>query len=384
MFEGLRYLVIGSGFSGAVLAERIASGLGENVLVLEKRDHVGGNSWSSAEAETNIECHWYGSHIFHTRHDDVWDYVRRFGKFTGYRHRVMTEHAGRVFSMPISLDTINAFYGKNLKPCHVEAFIREEAESAHIMTPRNLEEKAITLIGRPLYEALIKGYTRKQWNRDPRELPAQIITRLPVRTDYNTCYFGDPYQGIPVDGYGRLITRLLTHERITVRTGVDFDSELRREAEARPELTLIYTGRIDRYFDCCYGELEWRSLRFEFETVNVRDYQGISVMNYADADVPYTRIHEFKHYHPERAEIFDSGKSVICREYPLDHAAGREPYYPVNSAANQALYARYREQADRLPGTIFCGRLGTYAYCDMDVAIKQALDVFAQHFAPLA
>ncbi|MDR2727183.1 MAG: UDP-galactopyranose mutase, partial [Deltaproteobacteria bacterium] len=284
--------------------------------------------------------------------------------------------------MPISLDTINAFYGTRLKPYEVESFLRKEAESAGIREPRNLEEKAVSLIGRPLYEALIKGYTRKQWNRDPRELPAAIITRLPVRADYNTCYFSDPYQGVPVEGYGRLIARLLAHERITVRTGVDFDGELRRLAAARPDLTVIYTGMIDRYFDWCYGELEWRSLRFEFETVNVRDYQGVSVMNYADADVPYTRIHEFKHYHPERTEAFACAKSVICREYPLDHAAGREPYYPVNSAANQALYARYRQRADSLRKVIFCGRLGTYAYCDMDVAVKQALDIFARDIAP--
>ena len=382
MFEGLRYLVIGSGFSGAVLAERIASALEAPVLVLDKRAHIGGNAWSSREPETGIECHWHGSHIFHTRHEDVWDYVRRFGEFTGYRHKVMTECAGRVFSMPISLDTINAFYGKNLKPAEAEAFIREEAASADIREPRNLEEKAVSLIGRPLYEALIKGYTRKQWNRDPRDLPAEIIARLPVRADYNTCYFNDPHQGIPADGYGRLIARLLAHERITVRTGVEFDGKLRQWAETRPDMTVIYTGMIDRYFDCCYGDLEWRSLRFEFETVNVRDYQGISVMNYADAHVPYTRIHEFKHYHPERTEAFACGKSVICREYPLDHATGREPYYPVNSAANQTLYARYRERADSLRNVAFCGRLGDYAYYDMDAAIKQALNVFARRIAP--
>ena len=382
MFEGLRYLVVGSGFSGAVLAERIASVLGEAVLVLEKRDHVGGNAWSSVEPETGIECHWHGSHIFHTRRGEVWDYVRRFGEFNGYRHRVMSEHAGRVFSMPISLDTINSFYGKNLKPYEVEEFIRGEAESAGIRAPRNLEEKAVSLIGRPLYEALIKGYTRKQWNRDPRDLPASIIARLPVRADYYPGYFSDPHQGIPVDGYGRLIGRMLTHERITVRTGVDFDGELRSEAEARPDLTVIYTGMIDRYFDCCCGALEWRSLRFEFETVRVRDYQGVSVMNYADAEVPYTRIHEFKHYHPERTEVYAGNRSVICREYPLDHAAGREPYYPVNSAANQALYARYRERADSLRRVMFCGRLGAYAYFDMDAAVKQALDLFARDIAP--
>lgn len=382
MFEGLRYVVIGSGFSGAVLAERIATTLDVPVLVLERRDHVGGNAWSSPEPETGIECHWYGSHIFHTRHERVWNYVCRFGAFTDYRHRVMTEHAGRVYSMPISLDTINSFYGTNLKPHAVDAFIRGEAAAEGIATPRNLEEKAISLIGRPLYQALIHGYTKKQWNRDPRELPADIITRLPVRSDYNTCYFSDPYQGIPRDGYGELLARMLRHPRITVRTGVDFCGELQKEAERTPGLTIIYTGMIDRYFDDRLGKLEWRSLCFAFETVAVQDYQGISVMNYADAEAPYTRIHEFKHYHPERQEVFAAPRSVICREYPQDFAPGREPYYPVNNPANQALYARYKDMAATLPHVLFCGRMGNYTYCDMDVAVKLALELFDTAIAP--
>ena len=381
MVSSFRYLVVGSGFSGAVLAERIAEELGEPVLVLERRDHIGGNAFSSVDEETGIECHRYGSHIFHTRHEDVWRYVLRFGAFSSYRHHVLTEYRDRVYSMPISLDTINRFYDRNLKPHEAEAFIREEAGKAGIRVPENLEEKAISLVGRPLYEAFVKGYTWKQWNRDPRELPPEIINRLPVRASYNTEYFSDPYQGIPLDGFGTLIGRMLAHPRISVRTGVDFDAHMLEGRDAQ----VFYTGMIDRYFGYRLGELEWRSLRFEYETVPVADYQGVSVMNYADRDVPFTRIHEFKHYHPEREAVFTSPRTVICREYPQDFARDREAYYPVNNATNQTLYGNYLELAKKeAPQVSFCGRLGGYRYCDMDVAIKMSLDLFEQRVRPNA
>ena len=378
MFDGFKYIIVGSGFTGAVLAERIAEVLAEPVLVLERRDHHGGNAYSSIDPDTGIECHRYGSHIFHTRHREVWDYVRRFGEFSGYRHHVLTEHQGQVFSMPISLDTINRFYKISLKPHEAQHFIRTEAEASGIAESRNLEEKAISLIGRPLYEAFIRDYTRKQWNRDPRELPADIITRLPVRSSYNTEYFSDPWQGIPLDGYGALLGKILDHPRIALRLRTDVDAAMLAGARAR----VFHTGMIDRHFDYRLGELAWRSLRFDCETVGVADFQGVSVMNYADADVPFTRIHEFKHYHPEREAVFASPRTVICREYPQDFAKGLEPYYPVNDAANQALLAQYQALVEG-SGVRFCGRLGGYVYADMDAAVRLALELFDKELRQL-
>ncbi len=371
MFDGFRYIIVGSGLTGAVLAERIAAVLAEPVLVLERRAHPGGNAYSSVDPDTGIECHRYGSHIFHTRHEHVWNYMRRFGEFTGYRHHVFTEYAGNVYSMPISLDTINRFYNRNLRPREAEAFIKAEADAAGIVRPANLEEKAVSLIGRPLYEAFIKGYTWKQWNRDPRELPAEIITRLPVRTNYNTEYFDDRWQGVPLDGYGALLQKMLDHPHIALRLGTNVDARMLATARGR----IFHTGMIDRHFDYCLGALEWRSLRFDWQTLDVADFQGASVMNAADRDVPYTRIHEFKHYHPERRTVFHSPRTVICREYPQDFTKGAEPYYPVNDAHNRNLHRQYQDLA-RHSGIRFCGRLGGYVYADMDTAVNAALELF--------
>ena len=373
MFSSLKYLVVGCGFSGAVFAERIASVLGEKVLIIEERNHIGGNSWSEKDPETGIECHKYGSHIFHTSNCKVWEYISKFGDFTGYRHRVLTNCRNKVYSMPINLHTINAFTGTTYSPREAAAFIAGETSKANIKTPRNLEEKAISLIGRELYEAFIKNYTIKQWGIHPAELPESIINRLPVRTTYNTDYFDDLWQGVPRKGYFSLFRNMLSSPKIEIRTGIRYE-DIRQEIPR--DCKIIFTGMIDSFFDCRFGQLDWRSLKFEWETLQLQDFQGTSVMNYADLSVPYTRIHEFKHYHPERTEVFTSKQTVICREFPDTYAAGKNAYYPVNDEKNNRLFARYREECAQLPNVIFAGRLGSYKYLNMDQAIAQALELF--------
>jgi UDP-galactopyranose mutase len=372
MFSGLKYLVVGSGLYGAVAAERIASVTGERVLVLEKRQQVGGNCQSELDPETGIEIHTYGSHIFHTSNERVWNYINQFVSFTDYRHHVQTMYKGRVFPMPISLATINSFWGTALSPQEAQVRIQQEVADAGIVEPTNLEEKAISLIGKSLYEAFIKGYTAKQWEKDPRDLPADIITRLPVRFNYNTTYFNDRWQGVPAEGYFAIFQNLLRSPLIEVRTDVDFE-DVRQLVPA--DCVVIYTGMLDAYFHHQFGQLEWRSLRFETERDPVTDFQGCTVMNYADQDVPWTRIHEFKHYNPERRAAFESPSTIVCREYPQTWRAGLEAYYPINNTRNRELCQRYQELATKTPNLIMGGRLGAYQYWDMDKAIAHALDM---------
>ncbi len=369
--ESCNYLIVGAGLWGAVLAERIASKLGERVLVIDRRAHTGGNCHSAKEPETGIECHAYGTHIFHTAVPRVWEYVRAFSEFTPYRHKVLTEYRGRVYPMPISLATINSFYNRNLRPHEVEAFIAEEAGKEAKAQPANLEEKAVSLIGRPLYEAFIKGYTQKQWGRDPIDLPAAIITRLPVRSDYNTDYFDDPWQGMPKDGYGALFDRILAHPLIDVALNVDYPDIADRVPAA---CRVFYSGPIDGFFRYSLGALQWRSLRFEREIVPYADYQGTAVLNQADFDVPFTRTHEYKHLHPERGR--QGEKSVIEREYPKAYVPGDEPYYPVNTPENERLLAAYQAKLAEFPNVTLGGRLGGYRYLDMDKTIESALACF--------
>ena len=364
-------LVVGAGLWGCVVARELAEA-GNRVLVLEARSLPGGNARSQIDPKTGIECHCYGAHIFHTSDERVWAYANRFISFTDYRHRVLTEHDGKVYFMPLGLALINAFYGTNLKPAEVPGFIAGEVAKAGLTgEPRNLEEQAISLIGRPLYEAFIKGYTQKQWNADPKDLPSFIIRRLPVRANYDIGYFNDPHQGVPREGYFTLFSRLLDHPAITVRYNTDYLA-LRESFPA--ELPVFYSGPLDAYFNYCHGALPWRGLRFEWETKPVRDWQGCTVMNYADASVPYTRIHEFKHFHPEREAVHQSEKTIICREFPADWKLGDIPYYPVNTAASAELLAKYQADAAACPNVIFGGRLGEYRYYDMDKVIARALD----------
>ncbi|CAH2029925.1 UDP-galactopyranose mutase [Trichlorobacter ammonificans] len=370
--NGLPYLIVGAGFFGAVMAERIANDLGQRVLVIDKRDHIGGNSYSALDPMTGIECHCYGSHIFHTSNRNVWEYISHFTGFNSYRHKVLTRYQGRTFIMPINLSTINSLYNLDLSPEEAARFIKEEAAREGIAAPANLEEKAISLIGRPLYEAFIRGYTIKQWQTDPRDLPESIITRLPVRCGHHYDYFDDRWQGIPWDGYGALFERMVTHPLIEVRLQTDYFAIRDQVPEA---CKVIYTGPIDRFFDYRYGVLGWRTLRFELEVVQTGDFQGTTVVNYADSETPYTRIHEFRHYHPERTG-YPTDRSVIYREYSLSCGREDDPYYPINTAQDREKYELYRRDGELLPNVLFGARLGTYRYLDMDKVIEQALELY--------
>ena len=370
-------VVVGSGFFGLTVAERCAVELGLRVLVLERRHHIGGNAYSSADPETGIEVHNYGSHLFHTSNRRVWEYVNRFTTFTDYQHRVFTRFRDRVYQMPINLGTICEFAGRALSPDEARVLVAEQAAEVPAGTATNLEEKAISLIGRPLYEAFIRGYTAKQWQTDPRELAPEIITRLPVRYTFDNRYFSDTYEGLPVDGYTAWLERMANHPNVEVRLECDF---LDQRDDVVGSVPLVYTGPLDAYFDFTEGELSWRTLDFEREVVATGDFQGTSVMNYADEDVPYTRIHEFRHFHPERD--YPTDQTVIMREFSRFAVGGDEPYYPVNTAEDRARLGRYREAARREPQVLFGGRLGTYKYLDMHMAIGSALSMFENKLRP--
>lgn len=373
----MQNFIIGAGVWGLTLARLLAEQLRQEVVLVERRQHIGGNSYSYFDSETGIECHKYGSHIFHTSNPEVWKFVSRFADFTNYRHKVLAKHNGNVYAMPINLFSINALYGENFTPAQAREFIKQEAEKCGIKEPANLEEKALSQIGAPLYDAFIRDYTAKQWNHDPRELPASIINRLPVRFSYDINYFSDPWQGVPQDGYTKLFANMVDHPNIRII----FECEYEAIKSSIPEnARVIYTGLPDALFGYKYGALEWRSLKFEWQTVDQSDFQGTAVMNYTDANYTFTRIHEFKHYNPERKKIFDSGRSVICREYPANWHKGDDAYYPVLSAANLALYERYKDEAEK-EGIILGGRLGRYKYLDMDKAIADAMTVFKEKIA---
>jgi UDP-galactopyranose mutase len=375
-------LIVGSGFFGLTVAERAASELGLKVLVIDRRSHIGGNAYSEVEPETGIEVHRYGAHLFHTSNKHVWDYVSKFTKFTDYQHRVYTNHGGEVFPLPINLGTINQFFRAAFGPDAAQALVAEQASELGDAEPRNLEEKAISLIGRPLYEAFIRDYTAKQWQTAPTDLPAEVISRLPVRYNYDNHYFSDTYEGLPVDGYTAWIERMADHPNIEVRLDTDFfdESQPFNKAAMVGKVPIVYTGAIDRYFDFVDGELSWRTLDFEQEVLEVGDFQGTPVMNYADAAVPFTRIHEFRHFHPERN--YQSEKTVIMREFSRFAEREDEPYYPVNTAEDRARLLEYRKRAASETGVFFGGRLGTYQYLDMHMAIASALIMFENKLKP--
>ena len=365
---GADLVVVGSGFYGLTVAERIASETGKRVVVLERRHHLGGNAYSEAEPETGIEVHRYGAHLFHTSNQRVWEYVNRFTRFTDYQHRVWTVSKGQTFPMPINLATICQYFGRSLSPDQARALVREQAGEVPAGEVTNLEDKAISLIGRPLYEAFVRGYTEKQWQTDPRELPAAIISRLPVRYTFDNRYFSDTWEGLPVDGYTAWLERLADHPLVDVVLDVDY---LDVRGQVPTGTPVVYTGPLDRYFDDAEGRLGWRTLDFEQEVLPVGDFQGTSVMNYADPDVPWTRIHEFRHFHPERD--YPTDRTVVVREYSRTAGPGDEPYYPIATAEDRAVLARYRERAAAEPDVYFGGRLGTYQYLDMHMAIASAL-----------
>ena len=373
--EKFDIVIVGSGFFGSTIAERITTTSNLNVAVLESRNHIGGNSYSEVNDETQIEYHKYGSHLFHTNSEKIWEYCSRFTKFNNYRHKVFTIHNNQMYSMPINLGTINQFYKTNYSPEQAKTKITEQSHNNADEEILDLESKAISLIGEDLYNAFIKGYTTKQWQTDPRDLPASIITRLPVRYNYNNEYFDDNFQGIPVDGYTKWIEKMLAKSTVFLNT--DF-FDVRNQI--KEETIVIYTGPIDRYFGYKFGELTWRTLDFELNVEDVNDFQGNSVINYADLDVPYTRIHEFKHLHPERN--YQSPKTLIMKEFSRFASREDEPYYPVNSATDREKLNKYRELIPDERNVFFGGRLGSYQYLDMHMAIASALNMFDNEIYP--
>jgi len=371
-------VIVGSGFFGLTIAERCAQDLGLRVLIVERRAHIGGNAYSEKEPDTGIEIHRYGAHLFHTSNRRVWEYANRFTDFTDYQHRVFSIYKGRVYPMPINLATICEYFGTVMSPDEARALVAEQSAEVPAGRAANLEEKAISLIGRPLYEAFIRGYTYKQWQTDPADLPAEIITRLPVRYTFNNRYFNDTFEGLPVDGYTAWLQRMLDHPRIEVRLDTEFGT-------VRPGLLgnvpVVYTGPLDEYFGYAAGDLGWRTLDFDLEVLPTGDFQGTPVMNYADSDVPFTRIHEFRHFHPAR-DWYPKDKTVIMREFSRFADRGDEPYYPINTPQDRERLLAYREMAAREPGVIFGGRLGTYKYLDMHMAIGAALSVYDNRVRP--
>jgi UDP-galactopyranose mutase len=369
--------VVGSGLFGLTVAERCANDLGLRVLILDRRHHIGGNAYSEADPDTGIEVHQYGAHLFHTSNARVWEYVNRFTSFTGYQHRVFSIYKGRVYPMPINLGTICEYFGRTMSPREARELVAEQAGEVASDAAANLEQKAISLIGRPLYEAFIRGYTAKQWQTDPRDLPPEIISRLPVRYTFDNRYFSDTYEGLPTDGYTAWLARMADHPNIEVRLETDF-FDLRTDLVGN--VPVIYTGPVDQYFEYAAGDLSWRTIDFEYEVADVGDFQGTSVMNYADEDVPYTRIIEPRHFHPERA--YPGDKTVIMREFSRFADKGDEPYYPINTADDRAKLLRYRELAKGEPQVLFGGRLGTYKYLDMHMAIGAALSMYDNKIRP--
>ena len=375
-------VIVGSGLFGLTIAERCANELGLKVLVIDKRDHIGGNAYSEPDPRTGIEIHKYGAHLFHTSNERVWEYVNRFTSFTPYVHHVYTTHDGVVYPMPINLGTINQFFSAAYSPDEARALVAEQAGELAGKDPENLNDKGISLIGRPLYEAFIKDYTGKQWQTDPKDLPASIISRLPVRYTYDNRYFNDTHEGLPTNGYTAWLEKMVDHPDIEVALGVDFfdESQPYNKAALKGRVPIVYTGPLDRYFDYSAGALSWRTIDLAAEYPDTGDFQGTSVMNYPDADREYTRIIEPRHFHPERD--YPADKTVIMKEYSRFAEEGDEPYYPVNTPEDRRKLLAYRELAAEEQGVVFGGRLGTYKYLDMHMAIGSALSVFDNKIAP--
>ena len=376
-------VVVGSGLFGLTIAEQAASRWGLRVAIVERRSHLGGNAYSEIDPETGIEVHKYGAHLFHTSNERVWEYVNRFTSFTSYVHRVWTTVDGVVYPMPVNLGTINQFFSAAYGPDEARALIAQQAAEVDGQEITDFESKGVSLVGRPLFEAFFKNYTAKQWQTDPKDLPASIISRLPVRYNYDSRYFNDKYEGLPVDGYTAWMERMVASELIDVYLDTDFfdpENPLNKAAVVG-KVPVVYTGPVDRYFDYSAGDLSWRTVDFEKEVVDTGDYQGCSVMNYGDIDVPFTRIIEFRHFHPERDH--QDEKTVIFREFSRFADHGDEPYYPVNTAQDRERLEQYRELMKNEDRVFFGGRLGTYKYLDMHMAIASALTMLDNELAPL-
>ncbi|MBQ3353508.1 UDP-galactopyranose mutase [Candidatus Saccharibacteria bacterium] len=366
-----KYIVVGAGLFGATVAEKLSEK--HQVLVIEKRAHIAGNVYSHFDPETGIEIHDYGSHIFHTEFDEVYEYLSHFTEFNDYVHTVNTRHDGKLYPMPINLDTINLLYGLNLSAEEAEKFVKEEAEKTGIKDPKNFEEKGLSLVGEKLYTAFLKNYTKKQWNTDPKNLSADILSRIPVRYSHDNRYFiTAKHQGIPKEGYTKMVENMLSSDNITVKLNTSFEDI---KDDIAPDATIIYTGPVDELLGYKYGVLPYRSLKFEEERVENSE-QKEAVINEADLDVPYTRTHNYKYYQIHHPEIVNQPASILCHEYPDDFEKGKEAYYPVNNPESEALYQKYLAEVKTVfPNLILGGRLGAYRYWDMDICVKNALDL---------
>lgn len=351
--ENGNVIVVGAGIWGCTVARRAAEA-GCSVRVLERRPVVGGNARCETDKETGIEVHAYGSHIFHTHDRKVWNFIRRFSDFNGYQHKVLANYRGKIYHLPIGLTLVNKFFGLELKPKELDAFMQDPSHSAAV------------------FDAFFRGYTSKQWGCQPEQIDSSIIKRVPVRDNYDTNYFKDYWQGIPCDGYNALFQRMLDHPNIDVQCNTKFSLEQLQDLKDR---RVYYSGPIDELFGFRFGALPWRSLRFELQHLDMVDFQGTSVVNYTEADIPYTRIHEFKHYHPELTDIMSLAKTVIMREYPQPWQLGIEPYYPILTAESKRLLSAYYEASAQYDNLVVGGRLGSFKYFDMDQAMKAAMEL---------
>lgn len=364
--ENYDYLIVGAGLFGAVFACE-AKKMGKSCLVIDKRNHIAGNIFTK-EIE-GINVHQYGAHIFHTSNKVIWDYVQKFAQFNRYTNSPVARYKDEVYNLPFNMNTFNKLWGV-ITPSEAKKKIKQQIVESGITEISNLEDQAISLIGRDIYEKLVKGYTEKQWGRKAKELPSFIIRRLPVRFTYDNNYFNDLYQGIPIGGYTKIIERML--EGIEVRLETDFFDQ--REEYKYIADKIVFTGMIDEYYGYCFGELEYRSLRFETEVLDIENYQGNAVVNYTEYEIPYTRIIEHKHF-----EYGNQPKTVITREYPATWQHGNEPYYPMNDEKNNQLYAKYKKLANKEDRVIFGGRLGMYKYLDMHNVVAEALKCVEQY-----
>lgn len=370
------YLIVGSGLFGATFAY-LAHAQGKRCLVIDRRPHAGGNLY--CESREGINVHKYGAHIFHTSDRRIWDFVNSFVEFNGYTNSPVANFRGKLYNLPFNMNTFWQMWG-TVTPEQAMAKIESQRQEVKtrmaaqgVSEPRNLEEQALMLVGTDIYEALVKGYTEKQWGRACTELPAFIIKRLPVRFVFDNNYFNDKYQGVPVGGYNRLTEGLLNG--VEVCTGVDFFSD--REYWSGVADRIVFTGKIDEFYDCCFGKLEYRTVRFEEELLDMPNYQGNAVVNYTDREVPYTRIIEHKHFENFGQDVYNLPKTVISREYSVEWKDGMEPYYPVNDRKNSDLYAKYKALADKEENVIFGGRLAEYRYYDMAPVIGAAMEKFS-------
>jgi len=360
-------IVVGSGFTGMTAAWDFAEKTNKKVLVIERRSHIGGNSFSYTDSKTGIEIHKYGSHLFHTSNDKVINFIKNFTEFNNYKHTIKAIHKGKAYSFPINLLTLSEFFGGAYSPNDAKKLI--ESKKISITDPQNFEEKALSELGEELYNAFFKGYTQKQWQVDPKLLPSEVFGRIPLRFTFRDSYFNDYFEGTPVDGYGKIFELMSSHPNIRIITDRDF---LSLNFQHNSNQIILYTGPIDKYFDLKFGPLTWRTLDFEWETLPIDDFQGTAVINYSDLSTPWTRIHEFKHLTPERKNVEGT---IIAKEYSRLAQKIDEPFYPVNTTTDKQILKKYRDLALIEKNVIFGGRLGRYQYLDMHMAIASGLNL---------